>query len=321
MSLSLEQIWTYLQRIRFPLTDRLPRPDLTTLNLVHDLHTRFVVFENLSLLVPSWRSLDCTVAGLKLDVPSLYTKLVKRGRGGYCFEVNTAFSSLLAGMGYTVRQGAARVVMDGMEVDPQLSSDHLYLMTPHSHSVLFVSGGMLPLGKQYLCDAGLGGNTLTRPVEIPPQEVMVNTPTRWDPPPDRGVLSYRLRWGRCGSPAPAVPGDVDQGYYLQVWSNRSPTHGAWHDLYFFTLAAFGPMDFVAANYFTSTFPQSLFLKGPFCSRPDEKGGRYILMGGQLKYRDALGVSQTQPISSSADMIMVLRSHFGIDIPPNETISL
>ncbi|KAJ9534311.1 hypothetical protein QJQ45_007024 [Haematococcus lacustris] len=228
--------------------------------------------------VPSWRSLDCTVAGLKLDVPSLYTKLVKRGRGGYCFEVNTAFSSLLAGMGYTVRQGAARVVMDGMEVDPQLSSDHLYLMTPHSHSVLFVSGGMLPLGKQYLCDAGLGGNTLTRPVEIPPQEVMVNTPT-------------------------------------------SPTHGAWHDLYFFTLAAFGPMDFVAANYFTSTFPQSLFLKGPFCSRPDEKGGRYILMGGQLKYRDALGVSQTQPISSSADMIMVLRSHFGIDIPPNETVSL
>jgi hypothetical protein len=51
MSLSLEQVWTYLNRIRFPLTDRLPRPDYSTLCLVHELHARFVIFENLSLLV------------------------------------------------------------------------------------------------------------------------------------------------------------------------------------------------------------------------------------------------------------------------------
>jgi arylamine N-acetyltransferase len=57
-----------------------------------------------------------------------------------------------------------------------------------------------------------------------------------------------------------VPADVDQGYYLQMWNNRSATVGGWHDLYYFTLAAFGPMDFACANFFTSLFPQSLFLK-------------------------------------------------------------
>ncbi|GFH16736.1 hypothetical protein HaLaN_13219 [Haematococcus lacustris] len=75
MSLSLEQIWTYLQRIRFPLTDRLPRPDLTTLNLVHDLHTRFVVFENLSLLVST-----AAVSGTFLAVLRLHSGGPEAGR-------------------------------------------------------------------------------------------------------------------------------------------------------------------------------------------------------------------------------------------------
>jgi N-hydroxyarylamine O-acetyltransferase len=54
--------------------------------------------------------------GLKLDIPSLYDKIVKRGRGGYCFEQNALFAALLVGMGYNVRCGAARVVMGGLEV-------------------------------------------------------------------------------------------------------------------------------------------------------------------------------------------------------------
>ncbi len=41
----------YAPRIRFPLQDRLPRPDYTTLVQVHDLHTRYVVFENMSIIV------------------------------------------------------------------------------------------------------------------------------------------------------------------------------------------------------------------------------------------------------------------------------
>ncbi len=45
-------------------------------------------------------------------------QVVKRARGGYSFELNTLFAALLTGMGYTVRAGASRIVMDGLEVRP-----------------------------------------------------------------------------------------------------------------------------------------------------------------------------------------------------------
>ncbi len=57
-----------------------------------------------------------TAEGLRLDLPSLYDKIVKRRGGGYCFQQNTLFAALLTGMGYRVRMGAARVVMGGLEV-------------------------------------------------------------------------------------------------------------------------------------------------------------------------------------------------------------
>jgi arylamine N-acetyltransferase len=41
------------------------------------------------------------------------------------------------------------------------------------------AGGMLPLGVTYLCDAGLGGNTLTKPVEVPARDVAAATTGRW----------------------------------------------------------------------------------------------------------------------------------------------
>lgn len=48
---------------------------------------------------------------------------------------------------------------------------------------------------------------------------------------------------------------------MQIWANRGTVgKGAWHDLFYFTLATFGPMDMACGNFFTSSFPESLFRK-------------------------------------------------------------
>lgn len=38
---------------------------------------------------------------------------------------------------------------------------------------------MLPVGVTYLCDVGLGGNTLTKPVEIPSREAAAANSAWW----------------------------------------------------------------------------------------------------------------------------------------------
>uniref|UniRef100_A0A7S0RDN1 Arylamine N-acetyltransferase n=1 Tax=Chlamydomonas leiostraca TaxID=1034604 RepID=A0A7S0RDN1_9CHLO len=321
MSLSLEQLIAYLNRIGLDAQHGLPPPTLETLTKLQSNHVHEVSFENLSLLVPSFREQDVTPAGLKLDVPSLFRKVVVRRRGGYCFELNTLFAALLSGLGYTVRTGAARVVLDGVQLESRwdhytdFSGQKRYLMTTHDHMVLFVSGGALPPGEAYLADVGFGGNTPTHPVLLPPRDFLLAQPPDFGPPPDPTTYAFRVRWGVCGTPRPAVATDIDQGYYLQVWANRgSIGQGHWCDLYYFTLAPYGPMDYTAANFFTSCFPESAFTKGPFCSRPDGMGGRITLFNGQLKHRDSAGVSQARGVGPGGLPVReVLSSTFDIHV--------
>jgi len=47
---------------------------------------------------------------VRLDAPSLQQKLVRAGRGGYCFEQNLLQSHVLNGLGFKVSGLAARVL-------------------------------------------------------------------------------------------------------------------------------------------------------------------------------------------------------------------
>ena len=62
----------YLERIGFTGE---ALPDLETLNRVQELHVMAVPYENLEIMARK---------PLTLDIPSLYEKIVTRGRGGYC---------------------------------------------------------------------------------------------------------------------------------------------------------------------------------------------------------------------------------------------
>src|SRR5215469_1149692 len=75
-----------------------PTPEvLAELHLAHATH---IPFENLDIQLGR---------PIHLDLESLQSKLVRDGRGGYCFEQNTLFAAALETLGFPVTRLAARV--------------------------------------------------------------------------------------------------------------------------------------------------------------------------------------------------------------------
>ena len=138
----------YLDRIGY---DGHVAPDLATLQAIALLHPAAIPFENLDPL-----------AGrpVPLDLASLQQKMLRDGRGGWCFEHNLLFGSALAAIGFRVEGLAARV---------RWNAPH-GIVTPRSHMVLHVDLDDGP----HIVDAGFGGLTLTGPLRL---EAAVEQPT------------------------------------------------------------------------------------------------------------------------------------------------
>ncbi len=120
-------------------------PRARTLERLHALHAEKIPFENLSPFLGE---------PVRLDLESLQDKLLRRGRGGWCFEHNILFAHMLDAIGFDVVRLAARVRWN---VPPER-------ITPRSHMLLHVR---LPEG-DYIADVGFGGLTLTAPLKLEP---------------------------------------------------------------------------------------------------------------------------------------------------------
>jgi N-hydroxyarylamine O-acetyltransferase len=102
----------YLARIG---AARPPRADATSLRELQLRHLLAVPFENLSIHLGE---------PILLDPNALVDKVVQRRRGGFCYELNGAFATLLSALGFPLTLLAARVFgPDGL--GPPL--DHLAL--------------------------------------------------------------------------------------------------------------------------------------------------------------------------------------------------
>ncbi|MFY0539584.1 arylamine N-acetyltransferase family protein [Nannocystis pusilla] len=113
-------------------------PTLATLAAIVKAHAAAIPFENLDPIVGRTPALD--LAGLE-------SKLVRGGRGGYCFEHNLLLSHALRAIGFQVRGLAARVIWNQPEGR----------VTPRSHMLLHVDLD----GAPHIVDVGFGGLTLT----------------------------------------------------------------------------------------------------------------------------------------------------------------
>jgi N-hydroxyarylamine O-acetyltransferase len=123
-----ERISAYLKRINF--TGQ-PALDYETLRQLQRQHLRTVPYENLDIMR------DIT---LSLEPDDIFEKIVTRGRGGYCFELNGLFTWLLRALGFPVTEYMSRFLREETEIPMR------------RHRVLRVTAE----GKDYLCDVGVG---------------------------------------------------------------------------------------------------------------------------------------------------------------------
>jgi N-hydroxyarylamine O-acetyltransferase len=87
----------YLARIG---ATRPASPTVEALRELHERHLNTVPFENLSVHLPE---------PIELTEDALFDKIVRRRRGGFCYELNGAFGALLGELGFPVTLLAARV--------------------------------------------------------------------------------------------------------------------------------------------------------------------------------------------------------------------
>lgn len=130
--LSSARLAAYFARIGYTGT---PRADLATLAALHRAHVQAIPFENLDVQLGKPPGLDPQAA---------FTKLVERGRGGWCYEQNGLFGLVLTTLGFAVTRMAGAVLR-------QVRGD----TTLGSHLFLKVS-----LEQDWLVDVGFGAAQL-----------------------------------------------------------------------------------------------------------------------------------------------------------------
>jgi N-hydroxyarylamine O-acetyltransferase len=118
---------SYLARIGAHRTE----PGLAGLRDLQERHLATVPFENLSIHLGE---------PIELVEDLLVDKIVRRRRGGFCYELNGAFAALLTALGYRVSLLAAQVF--GPDGQPGPPSEHLCLR--------------VELAEPWLVDVGFG---------------------------------------------------------------------------------------------------------------------------------------------------------------------
>lgn len=116
------------------------KPDPLFLERLHERHLLRVPFENLNIHLGR---------PIHLDIPSLFDKIVRQKRGGFCYELNHLFHWLLESLGYDSILVSARVRTEQGGFSPEF--DHLALI--------------VTLDEPYLVDVGFG-NAFRRPLPL-----------------------------------------------------------------------------------------------------------------------------------------------------------
>jgi N-hydroxyarylamine O-acetyltransferase len=245
----------YLARTGYagPLT-----PTRATLEGLHLAHATHIPFENLDVLLGR---------PIRLDLESLQAKLVRRQRGGYCFEQNALLATVLERVGFRVTRLAARVRYGATR------------LLPRTHMLLKVEAE----GSAYVGDVGFGADGLLLPLPL-----VSGTITR------HFAWSYRLT--------------EEDG----LWALASLYRGEWRDLYVFTMEPQFDVDFVVANYYVSTHPESRFTRMLTLQLPTPEV-RYVLRGRQLTVTTAL-TEECRPVSED-ELPALLADPFRIELEP------
>ncbi|MFA5490183.1 MAG: arylamine N-acetyltransferase [Candidimonas sp.] len=130
----------YLERLGFAST---PAATLETLAELQARHTARFPFETLANFLRD---------PVPIDLPFVERKILREGRGGYCFELNKLFLALLRQLGFDARPLTARVLIHARPGVPTARTHLLILVMLH--------------GLPYITDVGFGGLVPTAPLRL-----------------------------------------------------------------------------------------------------------------------------------------------------------
>ncbi|MEV0278405.1 arylamine N-acetyltransferase [Streptomyces sp. NPDC050610] len=244
------------------------RATAAVLRSLHSAHLHSIPFENLAAVLGSAPS---------LALPDLEAKLVRGGRGGYCFEQNTLFAAVLRSFGFHVTPLTARV-----------RTGNPVAVRPRTHMLLLVR---VP-GEEhrYVADVGFGGvGSLLEAIPL-----VEDTEFR------AGEQSHRLVREEHDGP-------------LGLWVLQAREAGAWADQYAFTLDPVLHTDIEVMNWYMATHPRSPFSRALTALRITPEG--HLALRGRTLAKTAPDGSRKERELTGADEVMrVLAADFKIAAP-------
>jgi N-hydroxyarylamine O-acetyltransferase len=227
---------SYLHRIGI---DGKVAPDLQSLRLLQSKHILHVPFENIDIYygVP-----------IEFSVEAFYKKIVNRGRGGYCYELNGLFHQLLISLGYDARLISALV------------TDKISFITEYEHMAIVVEAE----GTGWLVDVGYGDSSLM-PLKVIPEKIQSD-----------GFNNYRIMDDMI------VDGRTRMS--LEKYNDKLRT---FVPLYYFTLDRRTLNDFMIMHEFQEVAPNAHYKKTLICSIATDDGRISIINDRLIETRNGL----------------------------------
>ncbi|OHT84883.1 arylamine N-acetyltransferase family protein [Mycobacteroides saopaulense] len=245
-------------------------PSLDTVRLLQRGHVLNIKWENLDAVLHKH---------VALDIPSVQDKLLRRPRGGYCYEHIALFAGVLERLGFDFFGIQGRVQMGTNSIRPA------------THGMLVVRLD----GEQWLCDVGFGTSPLA-PIRLVDEDVIADE--SW---------TYRLLRGEV------TPGA--DGWTLSEAAGDG-TRPGWMSRHTFVLEPQYPVDYRAASHFVASSPNSPFSTRVFVQRltPD----RAYILDHRALHDIRPGVGRNTRELTPDQVLVALRETFGIELDADDS---
>jgi N-hydroxyarylamine O-acetyltransferase len=263
-------VQAYLRRINYHGEQA---PTAAVLRDLHRAHLLAVPFENLDIHLGRQ---------IVLDQEALFDKIVRRRRGGFCYELNGLFALLLRGLGFHVTLLAAGVARADASFGPEF--DHLTLLV-HIPSEASLSAPQSAIPKPqslaWLADVGFG-DSFREPLRLAEGVEQ-----------EQDGRAYRL--------------DRD-GDHLTLMQRDT---GGWAPQYRFALQPHVWAEYADMCRYHQTSPASSFTRKRLCTLATP-AGRVTLSEYELIVT-VHGQRTEQALPDESAFHAALREHFGVDL--------
>ncbi|KAL1416526.1 hypothetical protein MTO96_027889 [Rhipicephalus appendiculatus] len=274
-ALTPSQTQHYLDFLQLPTP---VKPDLQSLDSLISAHLERIPFQGVDTFLGNLDS---------LDADAVFSKVVKEGRGGNCFELNSLFARLLLALGYKVRVRCARIRWAVPEDVPPNPVDHMVLCVTVGDN----EGQETP----FLVDVGFGGPCPRRALPL-----------------EGGVMPYRLR---------VLDNDWSKPIEVSILSQDKPDQSSrWLPLYQVFAYSHEWPDFMDKSWYFATYPGVVFQEVLAASRYE--GDCWLTLRNRYFTRHRLTTSgigevkERRVIDNIRDLISLLDDEFQLKLKPD-----